>query len=241
MSNRIETPVGGTFNENNKHYQVEESRNKDCTGCSFRTLPCPDQRCSSVSRRDNKDVIFVEVPDKKETKKAQNIFVEVPPGFEIYYENDRLHDTLNIKIKKSSETVLVWDDLIEYHKKLAKGSAYIDMKSQIIPVLDGFWRDASLCKKSVYLNNTFAESALALAQISQLMPYYGGIVTDLEWVDPNVKKYVLQRNGNLILQYTVTTSNDNNIWSPVAFHTESQMKLFYNKNYSLLKKLFMMP
>lgn len=42
--------------------------------------------------------------------------------------------------------------------------------------------------KNVFLTEKHAKSALAMAQISQLIPFYGGEITDEEWRDSNITK-----------------------------------------------------
>lgn len=37
-----------------------------------------------------------------------------------------------------------------------------------------------------------------MAQISQLMPYYGGEITDEEWEDRSIRKYIIFRRTSYI-------------------------------------------
>lgn len=52
--------------------------------------------------------------------------------------------------------------------------------------------------KNVFLIEKHAKSALAMAQISQLMPYYGGEITDEEWEDRSIRKYIIFRRTSYI-------------------------------------------
>lgn len=49
--------------------------------------------------------------------------------------------------------------------------------------------------KNVFLTEKHAKSALAMAQISQLIPYYGGEITEQEWLDRSMFKYIIKRDG----------------------------------------------
>lgn len=71
--------------------------------------------------------------------------------------------------------------------------------------------------KNVFLTEKHAKSALAMAQISQLMPYYGGEITDEEWKDGTLRKFIIIREGTSILSNWYT-----NVYSFLAFHTEEQ-------------------
>lgn len=52
--------------------------------------------------------------------------------------------------------------------------------------------------RTYFLPKKHAKSALAMAQISQLIPFYGGEITDEEWKDSDMKKYVITRDCNEI-------------------------------------------
>lgn len=46
--------------------------------------------------------------------------------------------------------------------------------------------------RDIFLTEKHAKSALAMAQISQLMPYYGGEITDEEWLEDETK-YTIEK------------------------------------------------
>ena len=80
-----------------------------------------------------------------------------------------------------------------------------------------------------------AKSALAMAQISQIMANderFGGIVTDEEWCDNNWL-YVIIRNNNA-LEITSMYS-----YKFLAFHTKEQAELFLQENEDLVKDYYM--
>lgn len=105
--------------------------------------------------------------------------INVPTGYEIGKENSTFEC---IKFKPIQE-VRTWKDI-----KKIKG-VHIDTNSNIHTIeclKDKF-------DKNIFINEKHAKSALAIAQISQLMPYYGGAITDEEWRDDNMPKYYIDR------------------------------------------------
>ena len=87
--------------------------------------------------------------------------------------------------------------------------------------------------KNVFLTEKHAKSALAMAQISQLMPYYGGEITDEEWENSS-PKYIIDRYGNMI-NITFHT----NAYYFLAFHTKEQRDAFLKNNEQLVKDYLM--
>lgn len=79
-----------------------------------------------------------------------------------------------------------------------------------------------------------AKSMLAMAMISQLMPYYGGEITKEEWDDTFTNKYCLINFENNIEKYTAFRNN-----RFLAFHTEKQRNEFLKYNERLVKDYLM--
>lgn len=82
-----------------------------------------------------------------------------------------------------------------------------------------------------------AKSALAMAQISQIMANderFGGVVTDEEWGNNVPCYYVILKVRNILV---ITTSYR---YEYLAFHTEEQAKLFLEENEDLIKDYYMM-
>lgn len=52
--------------------------------------------------------------------------------------------------------------------------------------------------RNLFVDEKHTKSALAMAQISQLMPHYGGAITGEEWGDCEEEKYGIARLGNEI-------------------------------------------
>ena len=101
------------------------------------------------------------------------------------------------------------------------------------------WRkiqeDAIHFNKNVFLTKKHAKSALAMAQISQLISYYGGEITDEEWMDNSMRKYALLRNNNKIKLVDGCLM----VYSFLVFHTEEQRDEFLKNNEQLVKDYLM--
>lgn len=79
------------------------------------------------------------------------------------------------------------------------------------------------------------KSMIAMAKISQLMPYYGGEVTDEGWKDIHKEKYIIANYKGDIIKYSWTTAN----YYFLAFHTEEQRNEFLKYNEQLVKDYLM--
>ena len=82
-----------------------------------------------------------------------------------------------------------------------------------------------------------AESALAMAQISQIIANdkrFGGPITEQEWVLDG-EKYCLVGRNNHVVDYE--SSGNWNYF--LAFHTKEQRKLFFEENEDLVKQFLM--
>lgn len=83
-----------------------------------------------------------------------------------------------------------------------------------------------------------AKSALAMAMISQIIAndieHFGGAITDEEWKDLNVEKYVIHRLNNAI-SFMCSYID----YHFLAFHTEDQRDLFLEKYHDLVSEFLM--
>ena len=76
---------------------------------------------------------------------------------------------------------------------------------------------------------------LAMAMISQLMPYYGGEITDEEWGSALHKKFFITKfDGGL--SFGATYYN----YTYLAFHTPEQRDNFLKYNEQLVKDYLML-
>lgn len=98
-------------------------------------------------------------------------------------------------------------------------------------------KDEGVKISSKFKTQKAAKSAIAMAQISQLLPYYGGVITDEEWCDSIPKYCITRNNGNRIEQTTRYYS-----YSFLAFHTWEQRERFmsYSENLQLVKDYLML-
>lgn len=87
--------------------------------------------------------------------------------------------------------------------------------------------------KNIFLTEKYAKSALAMAQISQLMPYYGGEITNEEWGNSS-SKYIIDKYDNRI-----NISFHRNAYYFLAFHTSEQRDEFLKNNKQLVKDYLM--
>lgn len=75
---------------------------------------------------------------------------------------------------------------------------------------------------------------LAMAQISQLMPYYGGEVTDEEWYNINLLKHCITCRNNKVYKEGL-----GQLRVFLAFHTSEQRDEFLKYNEQLVKEYLM--
>ena len=152
--------------------------------------------------------------------------VEVPEGYEIDKENSTFEC-----IKFKPKGIKTWNDLcaasINSNEVRVSGYRIWDNYSNIYVTNKLIASDYS---RNVFLTKKEAKSSLAMSQISQLMPYYGGAITCEEWGDKSLEKYVIRRVSNEI-ERGLTYDN----YHYLAFHTLEQRDLFFEHNMDLVK------
>ena len=149
----------------------------------------------------------------------KEIKIQVPEGYEI----DKEKSTFEKIIFKKKNTINCWEDLKEI-------SGYdIAIDNNIV-----YWSKLSAIKanKNVFLNVKYAKSALALAQISQLLPYYD---SNVDWNNRNTTKYNILRKGNEIMIEPFVT-----IYYLLAFKSKEEAERFLKYNEQLVKDYFML-
>lgn len=146
--------------------------------------------------------------------------IEVPEGYEAIIVKKGVKLYSNIK---------TYQDLID--NDITLEGYYIDGYSSIISK-----NNIRSCKTNQKLAATekVAKSMLAMAIISQLMSYYGGVITDEEWKS-DIDKYTIKRNNS--------NKIDCDVWRDcyyfLAFHTEDQRDDFLKYNEQLVKDYLM--
>lgn len=144
--------------------------------------------------------------------------IEIPEGYEIDKENSSFE---KIVFKKKVE-VNCWEDLRNIPGTYITKDSLLNSASRglVIPR-----------NRNVFLNEKYAKSALALAQISQLLPHYD---TDVDWTLRN-NKFCISRIGNEIkIEIWI------GIHHVLAFNTKSEAERFLEHNEQLVKDFYML-
>ena len=144
--------------------------------------------------------------------------IEIPEGYEIDKENSSFE---KIVFKKKVE-VNCWEDL-----KRIQG-AFITEGSLLNPVA---LAPVLPHNRNIFLNKKYAKSALALAQISQLLPYYD---TNVDWTS-RFNKFCICCIGNKIeiIQWIAQHCI-------LAFNSQSEAERFLKYNKQLVKDFYML-
>lgn len=142
--------------------------------------------------------------------------IEIPEGYEI----DKEKSSFEKIVFKKKRVISSWGDL-----EKIKG-VFIDYDSRI----QGCEALPGDCNKNIFLNEKYAKSALALAQISQLLPYYD---TDVDWSIDTIK-YCILRLGNKIHIDMCHYS-----YQPLAFKSRREAERFLKYNEQLVKDYYM--
>ena len=151
--------------------------------------------------------------------------IEAPQGYEVDKENSTFEC---VKFKKKQE-VKTWEDLCKAEKRLE--GFYVSDHSNIYDISRSEVREWN---RGVFLTKKQAKSARAAAVISQLMPYYGGAITNEEWKDYSMRKFAITRNG-----YGVQFVESACWFYFLAFRTAEQRDDFYKHNWQLIKDYLM--
>ena len=144
--------------------------------------------------------------------------IEIPEGYEIDKEKSSFE---KIVFKKKVE-VNCWEDL----KNIT--GVYINDISCFIP---GNTDVMYPHNKNIFLNEKYAKSALALAQISQLLPYYD---TNIDWKN-GYNKYCIERIGD-----GIEIGAWMHRYCVLAFNTKSEAIRFLKYNEQLVKDYYML-
>lgn len=155
--------------------------------------------------------------------KTKEIKITLPEGYEIDKENSTF-DCIKFKPIKR------WRD----KENNTFNGFYIGHECSIIPVTK--YRNV-VRNHNIFATEKQAKSALAMAQISQIMANderFGGVVTDEEWNNQNTIKYIIERQN-----YNIKKTSAIACYSFLAFHTLKQCKLFFEENIDLVKDYLM--
>ena len=151
--------------------------------------------------------------------------INVPDGYEIDKENSTFEC---IKFKRKETTPF------SENKDAEIDGYFITLNSEI-----EYYKGSNIPSNyNVFATKKQVQSALAMARISQIMANderFGGVVTDKEWNDYNISKYVICKNRNEPL-----VDCNLSIYEFLAFHTAEQRDLFLEENRDLVKEYLML-
>ena len=153
----------------------------------------------------------------------------VPTGYEIDKEKSTVE---NIVYKKKQE-IKTWEDLIG--TKRPKTQVWVGNSDSNINSDEEEGILIGESNRFEFIDERHVKSAIAMAQISQLMPFYGGVITDEEWKNPNIGKYAIDRYGEKLCKDKLKTR-----FEFLAFHTIEQRDSFLKCNERLIKDYKMM-
>ena len=84
--------------------------------------------------------------------------------------------------------------------------------------------------RNIFLNKKYAKSSLALAQISQLLPYYD---TDIDWGIPTLKHCIVRLGNSIQIDMCHYT------YYLLAFKSRKEAERFLKHNKQLVKDYYM--
>lgn len=147
----------------------------------------------------------------------KEIKIQVPEGYEI----DKEKSTFERIVFKKKETINSWEDL-----EKIKG-VFISYNSSI-KECEALSEDDN---KNIFLNEKYAKSALAMAQISQLLPYYE---SNVYWNRTTVKYCILRDGNNIYIEICQSS------YHLLAFNSKEEAERFLKYNEQLVKDYFML-
>ena len=164
---------------------------------------------------------------RQKNMETKELKISVPAGYEIDKENS------TFECVKFKPIVRRW----RYNPKAPLLGYYISHNSQVRITPDDSMHNIAINYK-VFATEKQAKSALAMAQISQIMANderFGGVVTDEEWCNSDYTKFVIRRAGDKWVRDLFTGH-----YHFLAFHTAEQRDLFLQENEDLIKDYLML-
>lgn len=155
----------------------------------------------------------------------KEVKISIPEGYEI----DKEKSSFERIVFKKKQKIEKWDDLIG--TIIPEKSFYVNTYSDIKEMgVDKFIE----VHKNIFIDERHAKSALAMAQISQLIPYFGGSITNEEWERSEINKYCIIRCDKELIKVTQTRN-----FEFLSFHTPEQRDEFLKYNEQLVKDYLM--
>lgn len=154
--------------------------------------------------------VVIEIPDDKDIKWIDNVLTLVDKGD-------------NRKIK-------TYNDLIRY--KVAINGYRFDAINNTLISAEVIANNAD---KNLPKSEKVAKAILAMAQISQLMPYYGGEVTELDWSNEEIRKYYITKRIDITTNSAVISRGETvDEYYFLAFYSRLERDLFLENNGQLV-------
>lgn len=154
--------------------------------------------------------VVIEIPDDKDIKWIDNVLTLVDKGD-------------NRKIK-------TYNDLIRY--KVAINGYRFDAINNTLISAEVIANNAD---KNLPKSEKVAKAILAMAQISQLMPYYGGEVTELDWSNEEIRKYYITKHIDITTNHAVISRGETvDEYYFLAFYSRLERDLFLENNGQLV-------
>lgn len=166
---------------------------------------------------------------EKYPPQPKEVRIQIPEGYEIDKENSTFEKIVFKEkevAKKIEEKILTYSDLEEIE------GYYIDSFSGLCYSDKDFLHHKN---RNVFRTRKQAESSLAMAMISQLLPEYCKPFSDEEWGDAKIEKYCIIREKNLLF-----IKKCNLQYHFLAFRTLFQAEIFLSHNRNLVEVFFMM-
>lgn len=151
--------------------------------------------------------------------------IDIPEGYEIDKENSTFE---RIRFKEKQKIRNYYD--LGLTKKNLSGYI-ISSFSEIVYVRN---IAAINQNRNTFLTREEAISARAAAMISQLMPYYGGSITENEWNNKDMIKYAIIRKYS-----GIECENTYAYYNILAFRTEEYRDAFLENCRDLVKQYLM--
>ena len=160
----------------------------------------------------------------------RNIKLSLTTAKEWYKGSDETLKKLALQAYKEEELkeVKTWEDLVNI--KVYKYGYYINTNSEIKEEAKTFIDN----DKNLFIDEKHAKSALAMAKISQLMPYYGGKITDEEWENGTCKWSIIRMMDRIDTIYSTFLNYF------LSFHTPEQRDEFLKYNEILVRDYLML-
>ena len=153
----------------------------------------------------------------------QEIVINVPDNCEVQIVR---------KEEKKRPVIRTYQDLIDNNIETKGCWLNAISKIEYLPL-----RCTTSHSRNIATSEKVAKSMLAMAMISQLMPYYGGEITDKEWENVNINKFTIERSCDDI--YQIRRDKHQFMYFFLAFHTKEQRDDFLKYNEQLVKDYLM--